>query len=176
MHTEYLPQRTQRPSLQSENPTHAKHRGSQKSDWGQLHLSLAQLLLPVANEPFGSIYMMAGTPGHPGHWVSGSGSALVSFKCQLDTAQSHVRGKLLSNNCFYQVDLWVCLSGTVLTINWHGNAQPTVGATIPRQLFLGSQKKQDEHEPVFEAENKQHFSTVYILSFCPEFCLSSDGL
>lgn len=47
-------------------------------------------------------------------------TVLVSFKCQLDTAWSHLRGKPQLRNCLDQIALWVCLWEVVLLFDAGG--------------------------------------------------------
>lgn len=55
----------------------------------------------------------------------------VVFSCQLHKAQSQLK------NHQDQINLWTCLWGIFFIVNWCRRVQPTVGGTIPKQVFLG---------------------------------------
>lgn len=61
---------------------------------------------------------------------------LLSFNCQFDKAQSHLRRDPQLKNYLEETGLWTCLWEIVSIANWYWRAQPTMGSTVPRQVVF----------------------------------------
>lgn len=77
-----------------------------------------------------------------------------------------------------EFDLWVCLLGTVMSVNRCRKPPPTVGGTIPRQLALGFIGKLGKFKPASKSESEPAaaFMWLWFLSQDPALASLSEGL
>jgi len=86
----------------------------------------------------------------------------------LYTPESPEKRKAQLNHCLKKTQLRSCLSETVFTHDWHGEAPPTVSSTIPGQVDLNCVRKaklatREQGKPV------NSISLWFVLQFLPWF-------